>query len=273
MKSLFFYFSLVVLMLITAGYATSDLTDDLVVHFTFDTVTGKRILDESGNNLDAKVVANTGFIKGKYGNAIHVTANTEDCVNVPISKKLKISGEITMMAWVYQEKWLGASVQWFDKGTFTPMLHQAYGMGVFDKKDVAAVGMLKRGSAIGIILGGENQHKILIPNEMKDRTWHHVVGTYDGKNAIIYLDGEAINEGDLELDFRGTNDQDLRIGCVRGKPHYTFKEGAIDEVAIWSRALSEDEIRSAMRGPLLAVSPKDKVATTWGNIKRTAFQP
>ncbi len=65
----------------------------------------------------------------------------------------------------------------------------------------------------------------------------------------------------------------LRIGCAKGKPGYAFEDGSIDEVAIWSRALGEDEIRSAMRGPLLAVSPKDKVATTWGNIKRQAFQP
>ena len=45
MKSACLYSSLIVLMLITVGYATADLTDDLVVHFTFDTVIDlKRIL-------------------------------------------------------------------------------------------------------------------------------------------------------------------------------------------------------------------------------------
>ena len=58
---------------------------------------------------------------------------------------------------------------------------------------------------------------------------------------------------------------------MKNKPQYAFEDGSIDEVAIWSRALSEDEIKGAMRGPLLSVSPKDKVATTWGNIKRKAF--
>ena len=91
----------------------------------------------------------------------------------------------------------------------------------------------------------------------------------------MYLDGENILDFDVKKDprFNGVNDQDLRIGCAEGKPEYAFKDGFIDEVAIWSRALSETEIRTAMRGPLFSVSPKDKIATTWGNIKRDAFQP
>ena len=272
MKSDFLYCSLVVLTLITVGSPRADLTDGLVIQLRFDAVRGKRILDESGNGLNAKVIANTGFVEGKYGKGIQITADTEDCVNIPASRKLKIEEEITMMAWVYQEQWLGSSVQWFDKGTFTPMLHQAYGMGVFDKKDVAAAGILESGSAIALILGGENQHQILISHDMQDGTWHHVAGTYDGKNTRIYLDGVKLSDGPLELDFLGTNDQDLRIGCVKGKPHYTFTEGVIDEVAIWSRALNENEIRNAMRGALFAVLPTDKVTTTWSNLKRHAYQ-
>ena len=73
------------------------------------------------------------------------------------------------------------------------------------------------------------------------------------------------------FDFSGTNDENLRIGCAKGKPEYAFEDVFIDEIAIWSRALSEDEIRTAMRGNFLAVSPKDKVATTWSSIKRKAF--
>ena len=57
------------LMLIAAGYAAADIADGLVVHFTFDSVKGKRILDESGNGLDAEVIKNTKFVKGKYGKA------------------------------------------------------------------------------------------------------------------------------------------------------------------------------------------------------------
>ena len=273
MGHLFYYLLCGVLVLVSVGSATADLTRDLVVHFTFDTVKGKTIVDESGNGLDAEVIENTKFVEGRYGNAIHITNETEDCVNVPNSHRLEIEDEITMMAWVYHENWKGHSSQWFDKGIRGVAFHSGYGMAVFDEKDIGGVGWLKSGSGIGIVLGtGEFLQQILVDNTMKDKTWHHIVGVCERRSVKMYLDGESILQTvDEDANFKGINEEDLRIGCVKNKPHYAFEGGSIDEVAIWDRALSEDEVRSAMRGPLLSVSPKDKIATTWGNIKRKAF--
>ncbi len=275
MRHVFLQFILFVLILITARYTTADLTKGLVVYFTFDNVKDKQILDESGNGLDAKVIENTQFVMGKYGKAIRITRETEDCVNIPDSDKLKIDDDITMMAWVYHENWKGRSSQWFDKGIRSKDRHSAYGMAVYDEKDIGGAGWFEDGSGIGIVLGtGELQHQqmILVSNTMKDRKWHHIVGTVGDNGVKIYLDGESIVQTLNEnVNFKGTNKEDLRIGCVKNKPQYAFEDGSIDEVAIWSRVLSEDEVRAAMRGPLLAVSPKDKVTMTWGNIKRKAF--
>ena len=260
------------LMLITAGYAAADIADGLVVHFTFDAVKGKRIFDESGNGLDAEVIKNTQFVKGKYGKAIRITGETEDCVNIPSSDALEISDEITMMAWVYHEDWTGSSSQWFDKGCYSKHF-ESYGMVVWGKKDFPELGAFETGSVISMLVGAADlQQSITTLNEMKNRTWHHVVGTYGDKTLKIYLDGAMIANLPSQVDdFSGINEEDLRIGCAKNKPQYAFEGGSIDEVAIWSRALSEDEVRTAMQGPLLAVSPKDKVTTTWGNIKWKAF--
>ena len=47
--------------------------------------------------------------------------------------------------------------------------------------------------------------------------------------------------------------------------------GLVDEVAIYNRALTVDEINQDMdNGVFFAVSPKDKLATTWGQLK-TSF--
>ena len=260
------------LMLIAAGYAAADIADGLVVHFTFDSVKGKRILDESGNALDAEVIKNTKFVKGKYGKAIRITGETEDCVNIPSSDALKISDEITMMAWVYHEDWTKSSSQWFDKGCYSKHT-ESYGMVVWGKKDFPELGAFETGSVISMLVGGADlQQSITTLNEMKNGTWHHVVGIYGNKALKIYLDGEIIANLPSQVDdFSGTNEEDLRIGCAKNKPQYAFEGGSIDEVAIWNRVLSEDEVRTAMRGPLLMVSPKGKVTTTWSNIKRKAF--
>ena len=262
-------------MLTTAGYATADLTEGLVVYFTFDNVKAKRILDESGNNLDSEIIENTKFVEGKYGNAISITDETEACVNIPSADALEIHEEITMMAWVYHENWQGRSSQWLDKGTRGKAPHSVYGMAVFDEKDLGGAGWFKDGFGIGIVLGtGETQQIQVVDRTMKNKKWHHIVGVCERKGVKMYLDGEIILRPVDKFDninFKGTNEEDLRIGCVKNKPHYAFEGGSIDEVSIWSRALSEDEVRAAMRGPLLAVSPKDKVTTTWGDIKRRVF--
>ena len=273
MGRLFFLFFLPSMMFTMVGHATADLADDLVVYFTFDNVKNKRVLDESGNGLDAEIIENTKFVEGKYENAVHITRRTEDCVNVPTADKLEIDGAITMMAWVYHEDWTGSSSQWFDKGTYSEGFKSSYGMVVFNKNDAGGGEWLNNGSAIGLILGGENQVRFKIRNRMKNKTWHHIVGTCEDKRVKIYLDGEILVTSAMPFGFTGVNDQDLRIGCTKGKPRYAFENGFIDEVAIWSRALGEDEIRTAAQGPLFPVSVKDKIATMWGDIKRDVFQP
>ena len=271
MRQSLLYASLIALIFIISGYATANVDEGLVLYLTFDNVKGKRILDESGNGLDAEVVKNTKFVKGRYGNAVRITNETEDCVNILSADALEISEEITMMAWVYHHDWTRSSSQWFDKGTYSKDFNKAYGMAVFNKEDAHS-------SEIGVILGGELQRRFIVQNNMRNKTWHHIVATGNDTSVKIYLDGEIVNPPGLlppafRLNFNGINGEDLRIGCAKGKPEYAFENGTIDEVAIWNRALSETEIRTAMRGNLLAVSLKDKIATTWGNIKQKAFQP
>ena len=177
MKHLLTYVALMTLMLTTVGSVSGDLTDDLVVYFTFDNVKGKRILDESGNGLDAEVVKNTKFVAGKYGNAVRITRETEDCVNVPVSDALEISEKITMMAWVYHEDWTRSSSQWFDKGSANTETNKLYGMGVFDVDDLQFAPWRNEKSLMMIRLGGEIRRSFVSKHQLKNGTWHHVVGT------------------------------------------------------------------------------------------------
>ena len=257
MRQLFSYAVLLsALMFIMVGYATADLAEGIVVYFTFDNVKGDMILDDSGNGLDADIIANTDIVDGKYGKAIHITKEGPDCVNVPASDDLKITGEITMAAWIYQEAW-NTNAQWFDKNCHNGGEHSSYGIGAFDN-----------GASFNMFLGTGNARPTLSkPHSLKEKTWHHVVGTYDGATMKVYVDGGLAAEQDEKFDFKGTNDQDLRIGCSKDRPQYTFENGSIDEAGVWRRALSEDEIQEIMTEGFLAVSALDKVATTWGSIK------
>ena len=98
-------FSSIVMLLLVAS-TNAGLDEELVFYLTFDNVKGRTIIDESGNGLDAEILENTEIVKGKYGDAIRLTGQSGDCVNIPGQEKLKVIGEITMMAWIYSpETW------------------------------------------------------------------------------------------------------------------------------------------------------------------------
>ena len=59
-----------------------------------------------------------------------------------------------------------------------------------------------------------------------------------------------------------------RIGQDCDRLNYVFA-GVIDEVSLWNRALSAEEITGA-QDVGVSVDPRAKLATTWGNVK-TAY--
>ncbi len=71
-------------------------------------------------------------------------------------------------------------------------------------------------------------------------TWYHVVGTYDGTNLRIYVNGvlEATTASSLSMPG---NALPLRIG--QSAAGYEFFDGTIDDVAIYSSALGASAIQ------------------------------
>lgn len=79
------------------------------------------------------------------------------------------------------------------------------------------------------------------PTSVSDGLWHHIVGTYDGAFARLYVDGvqvnsQAYNGGALEYAVGAVRIND-RVGDVAYRV-----DGPIDEVAIYPTALSAARI-------------------------------
>ncbi|MFL2994976.1 MAG: LamG-like jellyroll fold domain-containing protein [Candidatus Neomarinimicrobiota bacterium] len=83
--------------------------------------------------------------------------------------------------------------------------------------------------------------------DLRDDQWHHVAATYDGTVARLYIDGELDNEIYFNTDYLSTLDggnYSTNIGTANHASEY-FK-GIIDDLAIWNRALTEQQIQSNM---------------------------
>ncbi|MDD1474961.1 LamG domain-containing protein, partial [Dolichospermum sp. ST_sed4] len=101
--------------------------------------------------------------------------------------------------------------------------------------------------------------------KVKQKEWTHIAGTYDGKVLSLYINGEL----DVTANLSGkiaTPANPLGLGKYSGEP-YT---GGLDEIFLFNRALSQNEIKEFMKGyksALTVVSTESKLATAWGNIK------
>jgi len=97
--------------------------------------------------------------------------------------------------------------------------------------------------------------------------WLHYTGTYDGEDGILYIDGEEITRMSGSGQIAGDWGSGARVGYnIDNARPFT---GLMDDLCIWKRALSQDEIKLLMgNGPEpMAVSAKGKLATTWGKVK------
>ena len=82
-----------------------------------------------------------------------------------------------------------------------------------------------------------------------DDTWHHVVITRRGSRLAIHLDGKRDVERDTDFVVNVSNDAPLRLGtgvCAgqAGSTHFT---GQLDELRVFNRALTAEEVEALFR--------------------------
>ena len=79
-----------------------------------------------------------------------------------------------------------------------------------------------------------------------DGRWHHVAGTYDGQVNKLYLDGVERGQDKGHHGPISKNNWDLCIGnsvIDDGVGQFVAYDGLIDEVRIYNRSLSAEEIK------------------------------
>jgi hypothetical protein len=119
--------------------------------------------------------------------------------------------------------------------------------------------------------------RITVPDgqEVQLGVWTHVAVTWDAsdQNARFYKDGveiHSVSKGGTAIGIGpdvkiGVGNQSVSAGADSMDRPFN---GILDEVAIWSRGLSQEEIAELIRDGLpYAVDPDGKLATTWAGIK------
>ena len=229
------------------------LEDALVGAWLFDENQGITATDSSGNGHDGNIKG-AKWVPGKIGTALEFDGDG-NIVEIPHDKAFDLT-TYTASAWIKTEP----TGKWQTVIGKEPIAGNPRNYGVYIAGDTKLLG-------VNYTTGG-NWKTAFSETIAADGKWHHVAATYDGKALRAYMDG--VLEGETQTDIPPDhNTEPVRIGRW-GAPRGDFMEGMIDEVAIFSEALTEDEIQDITMNlrDALAVEASGKLTVKWGALKQ-----
>jgi len=103
-----------------------------------------------------------------------------------------------------------------------------------------------------IQVGENSEERVSTSNIIETGNWNYIFCTYNGQNSSIYLNGDF--ENSVDITSRRSNDVGMTIG-TRYTQNEKYLNGHIDELSIWNRAVSEEEIRNYYNRALSGFEP------------------
>lgn len=215
--------SFMLLYFISVLPAFAEPNDGLVAYYPFEG-NGRVFEGASGNGHDGLLLS-ADRAGGRFGEGIRFPSTTSHAV-VRLSEDLTIKGDLTVSAWIRPES---SDVHGENRLIFTDQfnLDLLHGRGRLD-----------------LFSGGKWHGTSAAKPSLKLGVWHHIVGTFttDGNIGVFYTNGALVNTvktpGPLNVIAPS-----LRLGYTG----LNAMVGGLDEVRIYNRALSEDEVQMLYR--------------------------
>jgi hypothetical protein len=205
------------LKIMTDDWLVSDFVlTGLVSRYKFDGDAGDSVNGNHGTELGGPT-----YTAGLYNQAIDLDG-IDDYVDCGNDSSFDITGPITLsvlLKGTFNNNWDGIITKGYDwqltKGMGDEAVFYCIGLGSF-------------------LIGSAN---------INDNQWHHIAAVYDGTKMCLYVDGklDASQTASGSLNVSATN---VYIG---GGPSQSFN-GLIDDVRIYDRAISKDELEMLYTG-------------------------
>ncbi len=233
MSSVFRTALLVTFILLIGVSAFPDIENGLVIHFSFDDVDGTIVKNGVDNGIigileweayQAPGYLNKGVMLNPY---VDELSPGKDFIRVRSDPRINVDEQFTIAVWVKS----------FSFGRYRSVMANTdnYGYALCIDGGRPSFWIHIAGSYLI-----RSSATVLEPDR-----WYHLALTFDGLDAILYLDGKE------ELKFRkkGAITRSRSDFFIGGEPSYTSLDprwpawhGVLDEFYFYSRALMRDEI-------------------------------
>ena len=242
---------------------------DIAGMWTFEEGKGKEVKDLSGNDTHGEFVGDLKWAKGKFGGGLEfngadtwVKLGTKGEDKTLAALDFKDSKGFSVHSWVYAaEDPTGKCVIWKGLGcsTWSQFL---LGTGAHEN------GQNSTQAAFHIRVANGGAKLEVLGDELQSKEWIHLVGTWDGAQLHVYVNGKLQNSEDAKGP-PWASPEEVYIGADPGCGKRCQWNGIIDEVVVFDTVLSDDDVVKLGEGieGALAVDAAGKIATTWGSLK------
>jgi hypothetical protein len=197
---------------------------NLVAYYKFNEASGTTIYDSANGNNGTLTNGASVDARGMWDtNALDLDGGN-DYVSIPDNDSLDLGQNLTLIAWIKKD----SSYNSWDN--------------IISKKNESlyayALTMRRHEDDVRLIVNTTSTSSN--GGEVTAGTWNHIVGTYDGSNLILYINGKEASSRSTSTSVP-VNSNPVQIGAWQGSGSFNF-DGKIDEVKIYNRALSQEEI-------------------------------
>jgi hypothetical protein len=216
------------MLLLLLQALTVQAVDGLEGYWKMDSCSG---LDSSGNNHNGAVSGDPQCITGHLNQAFEFDGNG-DYIDCGTSSRYTLN-QFTICAWVYPFSDPDGTLK---KGTILSKGH-SYSLSI------GSSGL----PSIAIWIGG---HLVIhTEDNIPANDWSYIVGTYDGSALKLYING-TLSKTYKTNKTPEVNARPVYLGFENGGIGSDYFDGRLDEVRLYSRALSAAEIYSLFSGSI-----------------------
>lgn len=212
---------------------TSSLQSGLITHYTFDAIVNDAFTDTTGrgHTLTSTSPGGVTVEAGKLGNAAHFVGGAY--LSSPDADDLDFTTSYSLMAWIKTDTTSGrqAFVSKHDDGC-----QRSYAIRA--SSGTAQVQMSTPESPC------QYTHEYY-DGPLPAGEWNHVVMTYTANTAKVYINGNLINTHNAPY-ILNVSTSPLTVGAD-GAGLWRYS-GLIDEVALWNRTLSAQDVTDLYNG-------------------------
>lgn len=200
----------------------------------------------NGNPKDATPYAGNGTLvnaptlttdrRGRASSAYNFTAASSQHMTVPDSPQLSPTTAVSVSVWF---KGTVANTSYASSGSVVGIVNKDIG-GSSAQNPIYGFQVVN-GTLAFTSTSSTNVFVQSVYGGLADDTWYHAVGTYDGSNIRLYVNG-VLRDTDPQVTLDDSTGL-LRVGMQKSG-FVRYFNGVIDEVRVWNRTLSLGEVQT-----------------------------